>query len=129
MAYKIQPLVESNYDFASVFADKQRLVREATGVDFDLASIATFLQKQTNNFTIDNPIAHDLDNAIYDAVEKYKAETGQNDIDDKIELPPVEQTEEEKRAEILQAIELLELIGDDLDDEGKQALEILKMLV
>lgn len=133
MAYKIQPLVESNYDFASVFADKQRLVREATGLDFDLASIVTFLQKQTNNFTIENKVAHDLDDAIYDNVQRYKESIGDTDEPDEIPVPvPVpapEQTEEEKMAEIKEAIELLELLGDDADDEAKEALEILKMLI
>lgn len=147
MAYKIQPLVESNYDFASVFAEKQRLVREATGLDFDLASIVTYLQKTTNNFTIDNQVAHDLDNAIYDRVQDYKASIGDTEeplpeplpvplpeplpvpLPEPLPVPVPEKTEEEKMAEIKEAIELLELLGDDADDEAKEALEILKMLI
>jgi hypothetical protein len=36
MAYKIQPLVEANYDFAKLYSDKQEAVRMATGLDFNL---------------------------------------------------------------------------------------------
>ena len=70
MAYKIQPLVESGYDFAALFPEKQESVRQSTGLEFYLDSVVKFLQKQTNNFTIDNTVAHDLDNAIYNLVQK-----------------------------------------------------------
>ena len=74
MPYKIQPLVESDFDFSGIFAEKQESVRKATGLDFNLESVVKFLQRQTNNFTVDNQIAHDLDNAIIKIVEKYNAE-------------------------------------------------------
>lgn len=121
MAYKIKPLVDSNYNFADVFADKQIAVRQATGLEFDLASIVTYLQKQTNNFTIENAVAHDLDSAIFDAVQKYQEEVGAPEI----EVPNPEQ----EMQDIREAIELLELLGDDADDESKEALQVLKMLV
>jgi len=128
MAYKIQSLVDNNYDFKQLYPDKQDAVRKATGMDFYLDSIVSFLQRQTNNFTIENSIAHDLDNAIYEIVERYNAEKG------KMELPEpeesgLEKTEEETRVEILEAIELLEMLGEDADEATKEALEILKSLV
>lgn len=124
MAYKIQPLVEAGYDFKAVYPEKQKTVREATNLDFYLDGIVQFLQRTTNNFTIENSIAHDLDDAIYNIVEKYKAENPSKDDESK-----PEPTEEEQKAEIMSAIELLEMLGDDIDDEAKEALEILKSLV
>lgn len=123
MAYKIQPLVEAGYDFKAVYPEKQRTVREATNLDFYLDGIVQFLQRTTNNFTIENSIAHDLDDAIYNIVEKYK---GENPSKDEAKPQP---TEEEQKAELMSAIELLEMLGDDIDDEAKEALEILKSLV
>jgi hypothetical protein len=124
MAYKIQPLVEAGYDFKAVYPEKQRTVREATNLDFYLDGIVQFLQRTTNNFTIENSIAHDLDDAIYNIVEKYKGENPSKE-----EAPKPEPTEEEQKAELMSAIELLEMLGDDIDDEAKEALEILKSLV
>jgi hypothetical protein len=124
MAYKIQPLVEAGYDFKAVYPEKQRTVREATNLDFYLDGIVQFLQRTTNNFTIENSIAHDLDDAIYNIVEKYKGENPSKE--DEAKPQP---TEEEQKAELMSAIELLEMLGDDIDDEAKEALEILKSLV
>lgn len=126
MEYKIKQLVEEGYDFKKLYPEKQEAVRQQTGLDFYLESIVMFLQKQTNNFTIDNPIAHDLDNAIYGIVEKYAKENGKEPIP----MPlPQELSEEEKRQELLDAIELLEMLGDDADEQSKEALEILKSIV
>ena len=68
MAYKIQALIESGYNFSTLYPEKQDSVRENTGLDFALDNIVKFLQRQTNNFTIDNSVAHDLDNAIFKIV-------------------------------------------------------------
>ena len=124
MAYKIQPLVEANYDFAKLYSDKQEAVRMATGLDFNLENIVKFLQRQTNNFTVDNPVAHDLDNAIFNIVSKHDKESGKME-----EEEPLEKSEEETRKDILEAIELLELLGEDADEQTKEALEILRTLV
>jgi anaerobic ribonucleoside-triphosphate reductase len=130
MAYKIQPLVEAGYDFKAVYPEKQRAVREATNLDFYLDGIVQFLQRTTNNFTIENSIAHDLDDAIFNIVEKYKAENPSKDEEPMpMPEPMPEQTEEEKKQEWLEAIELLEMLGEDLDEEAKEALELLKSLV
>lgn len=142
MAYKIQELVENGFDFSQVYPDKQQAVRESTGLDFDLVGIVKFLQRQTNNFTTDNPVAKDLDNAVFVLVQKWQGESGgtpepepvedkseQEKDEVKKELAVVEKTEEEKQAEIREAIEVLEMLGDDLDEEQKDALEILKSLL
>lgn len=128
MAYKIQPLVESGYDFKALYPEKQKAVREATGLDFYLDGIVQFLQRTTNNFTIENSVAHDLDDAIFNIVEKYKAENPFEEPAPKAESTP-EKNEIEQKQEWLDAIELLEMLGEDLDEEAKEALELLKSLV
>lgn len=138
MAYKIQELVESGFDFYQVYPEKQQAVRESTGMDFDLAGVVKFLQRQTNNFTTENPVAKDLDNAVFVLVEKWKSESGggmqePEPVDDKAteeikkELKVAEKTEEEIQADIREAIELLEQL-ENLDEQEKEALEILKSL-
>lgn len=129
MAYKIQPLVESNFDFSQVYPDKQQAVRENTGLDFDLQGIVKFLQRQTNNFTTENPVAQDLDNAVFVLVEKWKTESKQEPSEP---TPTPEKTDAEREQEIREAVETLELLeqnGVELDEEQKEALEILKSLL
>jgi hypothetical protein len=98
------------------------------------------LQRQTNNFTTENPVAKDLDNAVFVLVQKWQGERGETPEPEPVEdksaeeevkkqLEVVEKTEEEKQAEIREAIEVLEMLGDDLDEEQKDALEILKSLL
>ncbi len=129
MAYKLQELVQQGYDFKALFPEKQQAVRQSTGLDFYLDSIVKFLQKQTNNFTLENPIAHDLDNAIFEIVNKFEEKRGGEPMEEKPEEKPLEKSEEETRKEILEAIELLEMLGDDADEATKEALDILKSLV
>jgi hypothetical protein len=134
MIYKIKQMVDEGFDFKKIYPEKQEAVRQQTGLDFYLETIVMFLQKQTNNFTIDNPIAHDLDNAIYGIVEKYEKERGEIPKEpetpkEEIPIPEIEKSEEEQRAELMEAIELLEMLGDEADDEAKEALEILKTLI
>ena len=125
MAYKIQPLVEQGYDFNALFPEKQEAVRMQTGMDFYLESIVKFLQKQTNNFTIENQVAHDLDDAIFRLVEKAPMP-----IPAPAEPAPApEMTEEEKRQSYIEAIELLEMLGEDADEQANEAIDILKSLL
>jgi hypothetical protein len=121
--YKIQPLVESNFDFSIINPQAKREVAEASCLDFVLSSIVKFLQKQTNNFTIENTIAKDLDEAIFKSYEKYKSEKG----GEKVEVKEI--TPEEQEQGIREAIVILEMLGDDADESEKEALEILKSLI
>jgi hypothetical protein len=132
MAYKIQPLVESGYDFKAIYPEKQKSVRAATNLDFYLDGIVQFLQRTTNNFTIENSVAHDLDDAIFNIVQKYKAEypeQGETPVPEPTPAPaeptPTDDEEKELRRE---AIELLEMLGDAASDEEKEALELLKSI-
>ena len=127
MAYKIQELVESGYDFSTLYADKQSAVRDNTGLDFNLANVVKFLQKQTNNFTIENSVAHDLDNAIFKIVSMYSEELKEKAEEAKGKGDS-EKTEEEIKQDVMSAIELLEMLGDDIDEQTREALETLKTI-
>jgi hypothetical protein len=137
MEYKIKQLVEEGYDFKKLYPEKQEAVRQQTGLDFYLESIVMFLQKQTNNFTIDNPIAHDLDNAIYGIVQKYGKENGKEPMPmplPKEEPMPLPQ-EEQSEAELIESFLYYKLDEEDkivvdsmvfiLDDKLKVLQEIL----
>lgn len=76
MTYQIAHLVKSGFDFKKVFPEKQQFVAEATKMDFDLDGIVKYLQAQTSNFTIDNPVAKDLDTAIFSLVREFTQQSG-----------------------------------------------------
>ena len=102
--YNVKNLVENNYDFSVVFNEKQDSIRKSTGLDFNLSEIVSFLQKQTNNFTIDSPIAKDLDEAIFKVVKKYAEEKGEKLGGEETPPPVPEQTPEELKEEGKQGI-------------------------
>lgn len=120
--YKLKQLIEQNVDFTEIYPEKQASVRENTGLDFDLNGIVLFLQKQTNNFTIDNTIAKDLDEAIFKLYEQSQREKSP-------EKQP-EKTEEESRQEWLDAIQALEALGEEnLDEQERDALMSLRLIL
>lgn len=128
MEYKIKELVEQGYDFLALFPEKQEAVRRTTGLDFDLESVVKFLQKQTNNFTIDNQVAHDLDDAIYALV--VKAEGKEKPPAELKPTPPISELEKMMNdnpalvAEFESLIEVFPLNTDSEKDEIINDLEI-----
>ena len=115
MAYKIQPLVEAGYDFKALYPEKQKSVREATNLDFYLDGIVQFLQRTTNNFTIENSVAHDLDDAIFNIVQKFKEE---NPSMEEAPVPVPKESQEEAwliKKEALQDM-VVDLINNTPDD-------------
>ena len=68
--YYLQEYVKKGYDFNSIFPEKVDEVQKLTNMLFTLQDIVNYLQKQTNDFKIENPVAKDLDNAIYKLVIK-----------------------------------------------------------
>ena len=63
--YKTQELVDKGVDFSKIYPEKQSVVKEMTGFDFNLESIVLFLKKETDNYKIQTPLALDLDKHIY----------------------------------------------------------------
>jgi hypothetical protein len=114
--YKIAELVQRNYDFAAVYPEQQKDVRQNTGLDFNLENITKFLQKQTNNFTIDNTIARDLDEGIYKVVTKYEQEQGRQKPEPTPEPTPNDEDEQNITA-------LKTILMFDIDADGKEAIE------
>ena len=71
--YKIQPLVESGFDFSTIFPEKQKTLQEFGGFNFGIQDIVNLLATQTDNFTKKNEVALDVDKYIYEAYEKQRA--------------------------------------------------------
>ncbi len=85
MAYKLPQLIKENYDFSNLVPTEQAEVQNKLSVAFNLSDVVTFIQKGTNNFRVENPIAIDLDNEIY----KIAIDKGQGQPEPKAEEPPM----------------------------------------
>ena len=85
MAYKLPQLIKENYDFSNLVPTEQAQVQNKLSVAFNLSDIVTYIQKGTNNFRVENPIAVDLDNEIY----KIAIDKGQGQPEPKGEEPPM----------------------------------------
>ncbi len=91
MAYKLPQLIKENYDFSNLVPTEQADVQNKLSVAFNLSDIVTYIQKGTNNFRVENPIAVDLDNEIY----KIAIDKGQGQPEPKGEEPPIPKEEVE----------------------------------
>jgi hypothetical protein len=112
MSYKIKKLVDENFDFDSLFPDKQEEARATTMLNFSISEIVEFVRKQTNDFRDDFPLAHDLDNAIYKLYEKKMAK-------DKERVEP----KEEKDIEIPEKPEAKPMPSGEKAPPSKESLE------
>jgi hypothetical protein len=70
--YKLKEYVEKGYEFNQIFPNKVIEVQQMTGMLFDIQDVVDYLQQQTNDFKIENPVAKDLDNAIYKLILKHE---------------------------------------------------------
>lgn len=116
--YKIKKLLDDNVNFSEIYSEKQASVRENTGLDFDLNGIVLFLQKQTNNFTIDNTIAKDLDEAIYKIYEQYSREKQPQPEEEPMPMPTEPEPSESEEANAIMSMLLI-----DVEEEEKGAIE------
>jgi hypothetical protein len=91
MAYKLPQLIKENYDFSNLVPTEQADVQNKLSVAFNLSDIVTYIQKGTNNFRVENPIAVDLDNEIY----KIAIDKGQSQPEPKGEEPMPKEVEVE----------------------------------
>lgn len=76
MAYQLPPLVKENFDFSNLYPEKQSEVQKSLSVAFNLSEVVNYIQKATNNFRVENQIAMDVDNEIYDIYKKYMEAEG-----------------------------------------------------
>ena len=74
--YQTQQLLDKGVNFATIYPEKQGVVKEMTGFDFDLQNIVSFLQKETDNFTIVLPLALEIDKNIVSIYNKYQTSQG-----------------------------------------------------
>lgn len=129
MAYKYQlkEYVQQGYDFNAIFPQKVEEVQNMTGMLFSVQDIVDYLQKQTNDFKIENPVAKDLDTAIYRLILKF---------DKKSEMPEPDSDSDsfvEKWAESAEGLYQLLFSGEPYDastiEEWKEALDGLVSLL
>ncbi len=107
--YRIQNLVSMGFDFNTIDPDKQGSIRKSTDLDFTLAEIAGFLQKETNNFTIINPICMELDSAVDKSVTEWYKLQRQPRPDEKQPEPAPTAQEEVTKEQVQDSIDGLEI--------------------
>ena len=96
MAYKLPQLIKENYDFSNLVPTEQADVQNKLSVAFNLSDIVTYIQKGTNNFRVENPIAVDLDNEIYKiAIDKGQGQQGQPEPKGEEPMPKEVEVEED----------------------------------
>ena len=105
--YKLKNYVKQGYDFNKLYPDKVQIIQQQTGMFFSLQEIVDYLQKQTNNFKIENQVAFDIDNAIYKIINKFEK---------KPEVVTPEASPEED-AEVVDFLATLELLYPLLKNE------------
>lgn len=120
--YKTEKLLLDGVDFGNIFSEKQSVVKEMTGFDFNLESIVKFLKMETGDFKTQIPLAIDIDNQIYSIYTKWKKGEGKQEPDEDDESMPQEQpmpSDEDN-------IEAIELMFDLLpDDDTQEAIELM----
>jgi hypothetical protein len=128
-SYKTHKLLDEGVNFGKVYSDKQEVVKEMTGFDFNLSNIVSFLKKETDNFTKTNiELALDLDRHIYTIYLKWVKEGSQSTPrQTPIETPidaPIDAVDE--NAENIEAIALLEELASI--QKGKEKKETLEAI-
>jgi hypothetical protein len=114
--YKTKKLIENGVNFNAIYTQKQSKVKEITGLSFSLANIVTFLKEQTDNFTVQNSLAFDVDAQIYSIYTKWLNET--DNAPRPVEEPEsVEPENEDVKKLMLEISDLNELLEME-DDEG-----------
>lgn len=74
--YQTKRLVDAGFDFAAVFPEKQQYVQDTENFEFRMPEIVSFLQQQTDNFKIENPVALDVDRAIVNVITRWSEQAG-----------------------------------------------------
>jgi hypothetical protein len=120
--YKTKKLIENGVNFSAIYSNKQEQVKDLTGFDFNLSNIVSFLKKQTNDFTIQNSLAFDIDNQIYSIYMKWVDATDTKPTPSAEPKAPKGKTQPKEESEtvknyMLQVSDLKELI--DIEDDEK----------
>ena len=133
--YQTQRLMESGVDFNLVYSEKQSVIRDMTGFDFNLQGIVAFLKAQTDNFQKQDPLALDIDRNIKAIYDKWasKGEPTETPKEVPTETPMPNATDD--KAEWNEASETLKMListksgGKKEVAEWKEAIETLEMLL
>lgn len=71
---KLKSYIDKGYGFNRIFPDKVEEVQKVSGMLFSVQDVVDYLQQQTNDFKIENPVASDLAGAIVKLVLKFEKE-------------------------------------------------------
>lgn len=149
--YLVKKLVDINFQFDSINPEQQEKIKKSTDLDITLSEIVGFLEKESNNFTITNPLCIELDTLIDKTVtEWFKSIKQPRPDEEPKEIPPpppveipVEEVKTEEKVvftveqiqDAIEALELsLELMKDDFGDKKlnkkqKKELQDLEFLI
>jgi hypothetical protein len=130
--YKTQALMEQGVDFSSIYKDKQSVVKEMLGFDFDVSEIVDFLQAETGNFSKQSDLALDLDKNIYmlytSWIEKEKA--GKEEEEEEESTTPETEEKNKIEKELLDLNGLKDFVeGDELEKINKEIEDLEGLLL
>ena len=117
--YKTQELIDKGINFNSIYPEKQEVVKQMTGVDFNFAQIVTFLKSQTDNFQKQTPLALDLDRHIYSVYLKWSSKPKET-ATEKPTTPSASSTSS-KKEDLADRLELLKEMLSETKDKSKKA--------
>jgi hypothetical protein len=121
-SYKTHKLLDEGVNFGKVYSDKQDVVKEMTGFDFNLSNIVSFLKKETDNFTKTVELALDLDRHIYAIYLKWVSEGSQSiRTQTPIEVPTETPTSSSKKQDLADRLELLNEMLSEATNKSKKS--------
>ena len=117
IVYQTQKLMDSGVDFNAVYSEKQSIIKDMTGFDFNLQSIVGFLKAQTDNFQKQIPLALDIDKNIKAIYDKWVSKG------EPTEAPatPSASSTSSKKQDLADRLELLKEMLSETKDKSKKA--------
>jgi len=117
--YQTQRLMESGVDFNLVYSEKQSVIRDMTGFDFNLQSIVAFLKAQTDNFQKQIPLALDIDKNIKAIYDKWASKGEPTETP--TEVPSETPTSSSKKQDLADRLELLNEMLSEATNKSKKS--------
>ena len=128
--YKTEKLIQDGVDFKNIYPEKQSVVKEMTGFEFDLENIVNYLKMQTADFKSQIPLAIDIDNAIYSIYMKSLESSGKKVESVPVPVPSETEITDEMNIEAIDfMIELLPDLEGKMKKETIEAIEFINELL
>lgn len=116
--YQTQKLMDSGVDFNAVYSEKQSIIKDMTGFDFNLQSIVGFLKAQTDNFQKQIPLALDIDKNIKAIYDKW---ISKGEPTEAPATTPSASSTSSKKQDLADRLELLKEMLSETKDKSKKA--------